>query len=154
MVRGKVTCLMHYYCCHTWLNERFRPGYELVQQTNERLCKSLVPIIPVRMTEAWMLAADHDLLRKVIRTSIRAQDLGLINRVRQVESDPDPKQTLKQIMQRAYTERSHHHREVDLSPLYAPLGQRISLDRLSNVPSYQQFVDDLTATLRTLNLIK
>jgi len=136
------------------LNERFRPGYELVQQTNEHLCKSLVPIIPVRMTEAWMLAADHDLLRKVIGTSIRAQDLGLINRVRQVESDPDPKQTLKQIMHRAYTERSRRHREVDLSPLYAPLGRRISLDRLNDVPSYQQFVDDLTATLRTLNLIK
>ena len=73
---------------------------------------------------------------------------------RQIESDPDPKQTLKQIMQRAYTGRSRRHREVDLSPLYAPLGRRISLDRLNDVPSYHQFVDDLTATLRTLNLIK
>src|SRR5713226_4980392 len=136
------------------LQERFRPGYELVQRTQESLCKSLVPIIPIRMTEAWMLAADHDLLREVIGTSLRAQELGLVNRARQVESDPNPKQTLKQIMQRAYTERSRRHREVDLSPLYAPLGRRISLDRLNDVPSYQQFVDDLTATLRTLNLIK
>ncbi len=136
------------------LRERFRPGYELVQKTSEHLCKSLVPIIPVQMTEAWMLAADHDLLREVIGTSIRARDLGLVNRVRQVESDPDPKQTLKQIMHRAYAERSRRHREVDLSSLYAPLGRRISLDRLSNVPSYKRFVDDLTATLRTFNLIK
>jgi hypothetical protein len=137
------------------LKERILPGFHLVQQhTKGSVCEKLLPIIPVQMTEAWMLAADHDLLREVIGTSIRAQDLGLVNRVRLVESDPDPKQTLKQIIHRAYTERSRRHREVDLSSLYAPLGRRISLDRLSNVPSYKRFVDDLTATLRTLNLIK
>src|SRR5207249_3578543 len=40
------------------LRERFHPGYELVKQTAERVCRSLVPIIPIRMTEAWMLDAD------------------------------------------------------------------------------------------------
>ncbi len=61
---------------------------------------------------------------------------------------------IERTSRKVLAERSHRHREVDLRPLYAPLGQRISLDRLSNVPSYQQFVDDLTATLRTLNLLK
>jgi hypothetical protein len=135
------------------LQERFRPGYELVQRTQESLCKSLVPIIPIRMTEAWMLAADHDLLREVIGTSLRAQELGLVNRARQVESDPNPKQTLKQIMQRAYSERPHRRHDIDLNRLYLPLGRRISLERLSYVPSYKQFEKDLTETFIALNLI-
>ena len=135
------------------LQERFRPGYELVQQVKEQICRSLVPIIPVQKTEAWMLAADHDLLRREIGTSISAQNLGLVNRARQVESDPDPKQTLKEIIRKANAERSRRRREVDLMSLYAPLGRGINLERLGNVPSYKQFVKDLTETLKILNLI-
>ena len=135
------------------LQERFLPGYELVQQTNEHLCKSLVPIVPVQITEAWMLAADHDLLREVMGTNLSAQNLGLVNRARQVEADPNPKQTLKQIMQKAYAERPRRHREADINPLYALLGRQINLDRLINVPSYKQFMEDLTEALRSLELI-
>jgi hypothetical protein len=135
------------------IQERFRPGYELVRRTQESLCKSLLPIIPVRMTEAWMLAAEHDLLREVIGTSLRPQELGLVNRARQVESDPNPKHTLRLIMQRAHSAHSRRHYIVNLDRLYLPLGRRISLDRLSNVPSYRQFVDDLTETLQFLHFI-
>jgi hypothetical protein len=136
------------------LRERFHPGYELVKQTAEWVCRSLVPIIPIRMTEAWMLAADHVLLKRLIGTTMTTQDLGLVNKARQVESDPDPKQTLKRIIQRAHAERSSRHRDVDISPLYTALGNQMSLDRLNSVPSYQQFVADLTATLKILNLIQ
>ena len=136
------------------LKERFLPGYELVQQAQEQICKSLVPIIPIQATEAWMLAADHDLLRREIGTNKSARDLGLVSRARQVESDPDPKQTLKEIIRKANEERSRRRREVDLRLLYAPLGREISLERLGNVPSYKQFMKDLTETLKILNLIQ
>lgn len=135
------------------LKERFLPGYELVQQVKEQICSSLVPIIPVQATEASMLAANHDLLQREIGTNKSARDLGLVSRARQVESDPDPKQTLKEIIRKANEERSRRRREVDLSLLYAPLGREISLERLSNVPSYKQFVKGLTETLKILNLI-
>jgi hypothetical protein len=125
-----------------------------VQQVKEQICRSLVPIIPVQKTEAWMLAADHDLLRREIGTSISAQNLGLVNRARQVESDPDPKQTLKEIIRKANAERSRRRREVDLMSLYAPLGRGINLERLGNGPSYKQFVKDLTETLKILNLVE
>ena len=135
------------------LRERFQPGYTLVQRTEGKICKNLLPIIPVRMTEAWMLA-DHEAMQNVLETSLRIQELGLPSKARQVESDPDPKHTLRQIMQKAAAERSRRRREVDLNSLYAPLGSRISLERLGNVPSYKQFMKDLTETLKILNLIQ
>ena len=101
-----------------------------------------------------MLAADHDLLRREIGTSISAQNLGLVSKARQVESDPDPKRTLKELIRKANAERSRRRREVDLNALYAPLGRGISLERLGNVPSYEEFVKDFTRTLKILNLIE
>ena len=41
--------------------ERIEPGFERVRQTDENVCRGLVPIIPVQAIEAWMLA-DYELL--------------------------------------------------------------------------------------------
>lgn len=56
-------------------------------------------------------------------------------------------------MQRAHSEHSRRRHEMDLNRLYLPLGRRISLERLSYVPSYKQFVDDLTEALQALHFI-
>lgn len=135
-------------------NERFQPEQKLVQQISRGVCHNLVPLIPIRMTEAWMLAAEHEVLKKVLRTNLSAQELWLINKVSQVERDPNPKQTLRQLVQKASSERSGRHRSIDLNPIYTALGQQIGLGRLNNVPSYQEFVRDLKVVLRTLNFIK
>lgn len=134
-------------------DERFLPGQRLVQRTSTGVCSNLVPLIPIRMTEAWMLAAEHEVLKIVLKTRLSAQELGLVHRVRQVEHIANPKQTLKQLAQRATAERSGRHRNVDIHPIYVALGQQISLERLNNVPSYQEFVKDLKDALKTLNLI-
>ncbi len=100
-----------------------------------------------------MLAAEHELLKKVLRTNLSAQELGLVNRVRQVEHVPNPKQTFKQLAQRATAARSGRHRNLEMNPIYSALGQQIGLDRLSSVPSYQDFVKDLKDTLKILGAI-
>jgi hypothetical protein len=135
------------------LNNRFKPGLERVQQAlqaEEQVCDHLAPIIPVQMTEAWMLA-DPEALRLVIGTNIPARTLGLPTRTRQVEADADPKQTLKQVMQMALAHRPRRRRRVDLGVLYEPLGRQISLERLGAVPAYQRFVEDVTETLIDLH---
>jgi len=54
---------------------------------------------------------------------------------------------------KAYADRAKRQREVDMEFLYQSIGGRISLGRLKQVPSYQEFVHDLTETLIALKLI-
>lgn len=133
------------------MSERIQPGLDLVQQTDERVCDQILPLVPIRMTEAWLLA-DPDALRAVIGTRMDAQALGLPARSRQVESDPDPKQTLQQVIQTALANRPRRRRRLSLGSLYEPLARQINLEQLNMIPAYQQFVDDLTKTLINLHL--
>jgi len=149
-----VHCDADYHNNEKALHDRYFPGYELVQQAEEFICKTLVPIIPVRMIESWMLAADHDVLRDVLQTDMKAQDLGLVSKVKQIESEPKPKEKLDQIIQRARGDRSRRRYQISRKDLYEPLGRRISLERLNDVPSYKQFVKDLTLALKNLKLIQ
>jgi hypothetical protein len=134
------------------LKERFQPGHELVKRSNERVCKYLVPVVPVYMTEAWLLI-DNEALRSVIGTKMKAHELGLATKARQIEADSNPKQTLKNIVQKAYAHRSRRHQEVDLSIIYRSLGRVIRLEQLENLKAYNQFVHALTETLKKLTLI-
>jgi hypothetical protein len=43
--------------------------------------------------------------------------------------------------------------QASLSTLYSLLGREINLERLQQVPSYQQFESDLTDTLKKLSLL-
>ena len=130
----------------------FDAGSKLVHSSYKHVCKNLLPIIPIRMVESWMLA-DFEVLQKVLRTNLKARDLGLPERARQVEMVARPKQVLEQAMIKAQAQRSRRHQQVDIGTLYEPIGEKISLERLSQVPSYKQFVVDLTATLKLLNLL-
>lgn len=135
------------------LRERFKPGYELVQN-QENVCKHLVPIIPIQMTEAWMLV-DHMALQATIGTTMTAQELGVPAKAKLVEADSNPKQTLHLILQKAYAHRPkrQRHNQASVSTLYSLLGRQISLERLQHVPSYRKFENDLTTTLKKLTLI-
>lgn len=133
--------------------ERFEPGYQLVQQAKEPICKDLVPIIPVQAIEAWMLA-DYEQLQIEIGTKMNAQSLGIPEKARQVETIAKPKQKLREVVQRAYADRTKRHREIEIDILYQPFGEHVRLDRLAEVPAYQRFVSDLTLALRTLNFIQ
>ena len=83
------------------------------------------------------MLADPDALCKALGKKTEARTLGIPTKAKLV----DPRASKKQ-------------RQEYKGNLYKKLGLEISLNRLSEVPSYQQFVEDLTATLRTLNLIQ
>lgn len=99
------------------------------------------------------MLADPEALRVVIGTDVKAQDLGLPIRPHQAESDPHPKQTLQQAVHNALAGRSHRRR-MDLRTIYEPLARQPNLERLSVVPAYQQFVNDMVQTLVALHLVE
>lgn len=133
------------------LKERFNPGYLLVQQAQEEVCRCVLPIVPVQMTEAWMLA-DPEALIAALGTSKNAQELDLPLKAKLVETDSDPKKTLKMIVGKANTHRSRR-RHLEVTALYTLLSRTVDLSRLRNVPAYQRFVHDLVNAFRTINLI-
>jgi len=133
------------------LKERFYPGHSLVQQSAEDVCRCVLPIVPIQTTEAWMLA-DPKALKAALGTSPKALNLGLPSKAKLVETDSNPKQTLKMIIGKANIHRPRH-RHIELNSLYAILGRTIDLSLLRNVPAYQRFGDDLESTFKAINLI-
>lgn len=133
--------------------QSFDPGYNLVQQTREKVCRDLVAMIPVREVEAWMIA-DQEALRIILGIKMATLDLGLPKKARLVELESNPKITLKQVVAKAHSSRSKRHRDIDWHRFYGALAREINLERLKEVPAYKHFVTDLTATLKTLNLIQ
>lgn len=137
-------------------NERFEPGYDLVQQNQKNVCKILIPIIPIRMVEAWLLA-DLEALKEVLRisTTIRElHNLGLLEKAKEVEKYKDPKDILLQIIRKIYPRLPERRHKQILADLYEGLAPIISIERLLQVPSYQQFIRDLEVAFQTLNIIR
>jgi Domain of unknown function (DUF4276) len=132
--------------------ERIEPGFKRVQEAKEEVCKNLVPIIPVQAIEAWILA-DYQLLLAEIGTKMKADELGIPTKAGQVESISKPKRRLEDTVRKAYASRSKRQRKADIDFLYEPMGEKIRLERLKELSSYLQFVDDLTETLKELNII-
>lgn len=66
---------------------RIDPAFAAINEYNDKICKQLVAVVPIYMTESWMLA-DVDLLKDEIMTEKSNQDLGL---TRKPENVANPK---------------------------------------------------------------
>jgi len=77
----------------------------------------------------------------------------LPGRAKQVELINDPKETLKLIIQHVYPNQSRYWNRIR-GEIYGKLAPEINLARLSQVPSYKQFVEDFTTVLKNLKVIR
>lgn len=132
-------------------HNRFEPGNRLVQACTENVCKDILPIIPVRMIEAWMLA-DLEQFHKALGIRMSQEDFGLHSKAKLVESYLDPKAVIASVIQQTYPDKPQHWGRIR-GQLYADLAPMIRLSQLKIVPAYQQFVSDLTTTLKAINII-
>ncbi len=123
------------------------PAQEELDKQGDDYCKILTPVIPVRMMEAWMLA-DKDLLKSEIGTTKSDNDLR-INK--DPESIADPKAVIEEAIRIAQSDLPKRRQRLTISDLYAIIGDKIGLDRLSLLNSYQRFQEEVRNTYRTLN---
>jgi len=133
------------------LNERIGPGVKIVQSAADA-CHNLVPLVPIRMTEAWMLV-DAKALREVIGTRLDANMLGLPAYAYQVESEIDPKRKLREVIDTALSYYPRRRRRLGIGELYEPLARLIRIEKLRKVPAYEQFMVDLTEALIQLEMV-
>jgi hypothetical protein len=113
------------------------PAFTAVNRMNgNHLCKNLVAIVPVQMVEAWMMS-DKALLKSEIGTAKSDYDLG-IEKV--PEAYADPKSVIENAIRTARQDvTKRRRRKLTISDLYSAIGQKLSLDLLGKLNSYQKF---------------
>jgi hypothetical protein len=131
--------------------QRFLPGYQKVQRdTAEDINHEIVPVIPVRVTEAWMLV-DFEAFKVITRTQHKSHELGFPAKHAQVEKLP-AKSVFEQAVRDCQSGKKR--RPLPLDRIYLPLAEHIKLELLRKVPAYQEFERRLLETLRTLRLVE
>ncbi len=147
-------------CIHTdadnpdnnWVVEnKISPSFKAVHAyEEEETCKNLVPILPVYMTEAWLLS-DKEKLKEEIGCTKSDQEVGLNI---QPESITDPKQKLQEVIRITLEELPKRRRNaISISDLYQPLGQKISLEKLKELNSYIHFYNEVLNAFKRQNYI-
>lgn len=119
------------------MNYKINPALHYISEQEKKNKCSLLPIIPIRMTEAWMLA-DKELFKEEINTSLSDQELNI---EKKAERYADPKVTIESAIRIAQSALTRRRRNLTIDELYSPLGQKIDIEKLLTIPSYRKFYD-------------
>ena len=133
------------------LENKFAPARIMIDaQSDETTCKNIVQVIPVQMMESWMLA-DKELLKREIGTAKSDNELK-INRA--PETITDPKSTIEEAIRIARQETTKRKRkDLRIGDLYLSMGQKISYDKLEQLPSFRYFQESVRDAYRELHLM-
>ncbi len=120
---------------------KINPAFDNVASLeSDNICKKLVAIVPVQMTESWMLA-EKELLKRELGTSKTDAELN-INR--NPESITNPKQVIEDAIRVVVSEVTKRRRnQLKIGQLYLPIGQKIELSSLKTLHSYNKFRDSV-----------
>ena len=113
------------------------------------ICKKIVPIVPITMTESWMLA-DKELFKEELCTNLSFSDLGI---VKKPENITDPKSIIKLAITKAYSIRSGRRTHPTIGDIYLPIGQKIKINALKKLKSYNKFYLEARAALVQMGYI-
>ena len=129
---------------------KIEPAKRSLKESTKILCANLVPIVPVHMQEAWLLA-DLALLKRQIGTDKNDAELGLDKKP---ETISDPKRAITEAIRIAREGLTRRRRDnLKIGDLYQPIGQSISLASLQKLPSYKKFEEHVRDAFRELKLL-
>lgn len=131
--------------------ERFQPGMYLVRSSDTKACVTLIPIIPIKNIEVWLLC-DVEAFQRTVGTRLNSEALGFVQRCHQVESIPDPKQCYYDAVRMAHS-KSQRRRTFNPGQYYERLGREIDLTKLAQVPAFRNFEAEFVDVLRELHFI-
>jgi hypothetical protein len=127
---------------------KIRPAFDAVTNRKEDdCCKNLVAVVPVHMTESWMLA-DKALLKTEIGTNKPNIDLGIH---RAAESIADPKEVIINALSIVQRHLPKRRSRLTIDDLYQPIGQKISIEKLCELQSFVKFKEAGREALIQLN---
>lgn len=125
------------------------PTQKTLLEQNNNYCKNMIPIVPIQMSESWMIA-DKELLKDEI--GIEKTDAEL-----KIHQNPElisnPKNVIEAIIRLSKETQTKRKRNKGLwiSDLYQIIGQKIELSVLEELSSYKKFKNSLIDKLVELN---
>lgn len=120
-------------------------------ESDENVCKVIVPAIPIQMMESWMLA-DKDLLKSEIGTNMTYQELGID---RDPESIANPKFAIEEAIRISRKDMVKRRRKaLKIGDIYYSIGQKVAIDKLQILPSYRHFQEEVRNAYRKLHLLQ
>lgn len=129
---------------------KIAPAFNAIQNKHDKaICKNLIAIIPIHMTEAWMLA-DKELLKEEIGTNLSNADLGI---TRAPESIANPKKIVEDALNIAQAHLPKRRNKIFIEDLYQPIGQKITIDKLEVLASFKNFKVSVENALKELNYL-
>jgi hypothetical protein len=131
------------------LENKIGPALKAIEACEEPLCKIVVPIIPITMSESWMLA-DKELFKNEIGTTLSNETLNLN---RDPESIADPKGLIEEILRIAQEHLPQRRFKLTIGELYQPMGQKLKIQKLNRLTSFQKFKSNLENAFKELNYL-
>lgn len=133
------------------IQHKINPAFENIANSGEKnLCKNLVAVIPIQMTEAWMLA-DKEVLKNEIDTDLLDTDLEIH---RNPENYADPKDAIINAIRIAKQNLPQRRRyDFGISELYQIVGQKTDLTKLAQLSSYQKFRNSVVESFKKLGYL-
>ena len=107
------------------------PAQKILLEQDNNYCKNVVAIVPVQMTESWMIA-DKKLLKEEIGVEKTDTELGIhLN----PESITNPKELIEEIIRISKEDLSKRRRNKGLviSDLYQIIGQKLEFSELEKL---------------------
>lgn len=125
------------------------PAKKLLLEQNNNYCKNMIAIVPIQMSESWMIA-DKELLKDEI--GIEKTDAELEIHLNP-ESITNPKNIIENMIRISKEDLTKRRRNkgLNISDLYQIIGQKIDISELEKLSSYVKFKDSLISKLRELN---
>lgn len=132
------------------LRYKIQPILSALHNQSPKVCSPrIVPVIPIRMIESWMMA-DGDLLRQQLGTSLSMADLKLN---KPPESFADPKEAINTAIGIVKQQtRKRFRGELSIVNLYESMGHLTDIDKLLEIPSFQSFINSLHQALAELHI--
>jgi hypothetical protein len=128
---------------------KINPAFDYVKNSADETCKNLCAIVPVYMTEAWLLA-DKELLKEELFTDKTNDVLGIEHHPEQYN---DPKRIIQEAINVIHQDLPRKRRSLTISDLYQPLGQKIPLEKLHYLLSYRKFWEAAKSALIQINYL-
>lgn len=134
----------------TVMKYKFQPLLKAIADDNNIVECSIIPIIPVQMTETWLLA-DFELFANEVSTVKTKSQLNLSGNP---EEFTNPKLKIIESLRIINNERPKKRRkDLVISELYQILGQKLEINNLKKLKSFQDFYNQSFDVLKKIKLI-